>query len=202
MDYSAKENKKTKESARTRDEAIVRLFQGRKEEAIAETLRTHGSLLHRFAARFLTDERDCEETVNDALLAAWNAIPPHVPENLPAFLVTLVRRAAISRLRSLTRAKDVPKEHLLALEELEEVLPDRSQAEDEVLAKELADSINAFLQTRTAREKTVFLLRYYASCSVKEISERLALSRSSVEKELARLRLDLKEKLESEGYTV
>ena len=47
-------------------------------------------------------------------------------------------------------------------------------------------------------------IRFYQKLgfSVKEISERLALSRSSVEKELARLRLDLKEKLESEGYTV
>ncbi len=116
------------------------------------------------------------------------------------FLVTLARRAAISRLRAGTRAKDVPREHLLALEELEEILPDRGSPEGEVIAKELAASISAFLKTQPARRRAVFLYRYYASCSVEEISRRLSLGRSTVEKDLKKTRDALKKQLEREGY--
>ena len=184
------------------DAAIVERFWARDEEAVRLTEEKHGGLIRRFAARFLDDDRDCEETVSDVLLAAWNAIPPQRPENLPAFLVTLARRAAISRLRRLTRAKDVPSEHLLALEELEEVLPDASGVEDALLAKELAASIEDFLCRQPPRLRAVFLYRYYASCSVEEISRRLCVSRSTVEKELKKARQALKAKLKDEGYAV
>ncbi len=182
------------------DGGIVRLFEARDEEALRQTEKAHGALIRRVASRFLDDGRDCEEVVSDVLLAAWNAIPPHRPDSLPAFLVTLARRAAISRLRAENRAKDVPREHLLALEELEEILPDSGSPEGEVIAKELASSISAFLKTQPARRRAVFLYRYYASCSVEEISRRLSLGRSTVEKDLKKTRDALKKQLEREGY--
>ena len=184
------------------DGGIVRLFEARDEEALRQTEKAHGALIRRVAARFLGDARDCEEVVSDVLLAAWNAIPPHRPDSLPAFLVTLARRAAISRLRAENRAKDVPREHLLVLEELEEILPDSGGPEGEVIAKELAASISAFLKTQSARRRAVFLYRYYASCSVEEISRRLSLGRSTVEKDLKKTRDALKKQLEREGYEV
>lgn len=42
--------------------------------------------------------------------------------------------------------------------------------------------------------------RYYASCSVEEISRRLSLGRSTVEKDLKKTRDALKKQLEREGY--
>ena len=182
------------------DGGIVRLFEARDEEALRQTEKAHGALIRRVAARFLGDARDCEEVVSDVLLAAWNAIPPHRPDSFPAFLVTLARRAAISRLRAENRAKDVPREHLLALEEMEEILPDRGSPEGEVIAKELAASISSFLKKQPARRRAVFLYRYYASCSVEEISRRLSLGRSTVEKDLKKTRDALKKQLEREGY--
>ena len=86
------------------------------------------------------------------------------------------------------------------LEELEEILPDRGSPEGEVIAKELAASISAFLKTQPARRRAVFLYRYYASCSVEEISRRLSLGRSTVEKDLKKTRDALKKQLEREGY--
>ncbi|MBO4872440.1 MAG: RNA polymerase sigma factor [Lachnospiraceae bacterium] len=201
-DEEEKLNSRPERTEKPDDQELVQRFFSRDESVLEAVLQKHGSLLRRLAARFLSDSRDCEETVSDVLLAAWNAIPPQRPENLPAFLVTLTRRAAISRLRGLTRAKDVPAEHLLALEELEDVLPDRSGVEDALLAGELAASIEDFLRGLPPRRRTVFLFRYYASCSVDEISSRLFVSRSTVEKELQKARRDLKAKLEKEGYTV
>ena len=104
------------------DRDIVELYWRRDERALAETASRLDDYCLSIARSVLGDGEDARECVNDAYLAAWNAIPPHRPDSLPAFLVTLARRAAISRLRAENRAKDVPREHLLALEELEEIL--------------------------------------------------------------------------------
>ena len=182
------------------EEALIRLFEERREEAITQTREAYGPWLGQFAARLLTDPRDREEALADTLLGAWQAIPPHKPLSLKAFLTTLLRRACIKRLREQSRGKEVPKEHLLALEELEEVLPDTSATEDALLARELSQSLENFLAGQPARRRHIFLLRYYDSCSIQEIAALLKVSRSTVDKELQTARQLLKETLRKEGY--
>ena len=182
--------------------ALIRLFEERKEEAIQETKARYGPWLGQFASRFLTDPRDREEALADVLLGAWNAIPPHKPLSLKAFLTTLIRRACVKRLRHQSRKKEVPKEHLLALEELEEVLPDTGEVEDELLAQELSRTLEDFLWEQKPRRRKIFLLRYYESRPVAEVAELLSVSRSTVEKELKTLRTAMRERLEKEGYAI
>lgn len=182
--------------------ALLRLFEERKEEAIQETKARYGPFLEQFSARFLGDGRDREEAISDALLGLWNAIPPHKPLSLKAFLTTLIRRACVKRLRDQNRKKEVPREHLLALEELEEVLPDTGEVEDELLAQELSRTLEDFLWEQEPRRRKIFLLRYYESRPVAEVAELLSVSRSTVEKELKTLRTALRERLEKEGYAI
>lgn len=177
------------------------LFQ-REEAALEAVQQRYGSLLQRFAARYLSDERDREEAVSDALLRLWKAIPPQRPASLPAFLTTLMRRAAIDRQRHISRAGAVPAECEAALEELAELLPDSRSTEEEVLARELGACINGFLEELPPRSREIFLRRYYGSEAVKGIASALDVSTSTVEKELKTLRQDLKKKLEREGYTL
>ena len=191
-----------KQSAILPEEALIRLFEERREEAISHTQEAYGPWLEQFAARFLTDPRDREEALADTLLGVWNAIPPHRPISLKAFLTTLLRRACIKRLRHQSRKKEVPKEHLLALEELEEVLPDTGEVEDELLAQELSRTLEDFLWEQEPRRRRIFLLRYYESRPVAEVVELLSVSRSTVEKELKTLRTALRERLEKEGYAI
>ena len=191
-----------KQSAILPEEALIRLFEERREEAISHTQEAYGPWLGQFAARFLTDPRDREEALADALLGVWNAIPPHKPLSLKAFLTTLLRRACIKRLRHQSRKKEVPREHLLALEELEEVLPDTGEVEDELLAQELSRTLEDFLWEQEPRRRKIFLLRYYESRPVAEVAELLSVSRSTVEKELKTLRTALRERLEKEGYAI
>lgn len=182
--------------------ALLRLFEERQEEAIQETKARYGPFLEQFSARFLGDGRDREEAISDALLGLWNAIPPHKPLSLKAFLTTLIRRACVKRLRDQNRKKEVPREHLLALEELEEVLPDTGEVEDELLAQELSRTLEDYLWEQEPRRRKIFLLRYYESRPVAEVAELLSVSRSTVEKELKTLRTTLRERLEKEGYAI
>ena len=80
------------------DEKILDLFWQRKESAIDETERKYRTYLHCIAFSILGDLSDCQETVNDTLLKAWNSIPPHRPAVLSTYLGKIVRQTAIDRI--------------------------------------------------------------------------------------------------------
>lgn len=61
------------------DEQILALLNRRDEAAVKEIERAYGRYLHAIARNILHNAQDAEECVNDALLRAWNAIPPHNP---------------------------------------------------------------------------------------------------------------------------
>ena len=82
------------------DEKIVALYWARSENAIAETWAKYGSYCYTIARNILSDPEDARECVNDAFLGAWNAIPPHSPSVLSAFLGKLTRRIAIDKVRT------------------------------------------------------------------------------------------------------
>ena len=66
------------------DKEIIGLFLERNSSAIEESRRKYGAALERTAKNILSDPQDSEECVNDAYLAAWNAIPPERPVSLGA----------------------------------------------------------------------------------------------------------------------
>ena len=140
--------------------------------------------------------------MNDAFLKLWNSIPPEKPGNLPAYLLTLQRRAAIDILRRKNRQKEVPRELLGSLSELGEILPGRESTEDEVLSRELGRCISAFLRKLPERNRAVFLRRYYGAESIKNIAKEFSISTSTVEKVLNSTRNSLKRYLKQEGFSV
>lgn len=101
------------------DKDIVALYFARDERAITESDRAHGAVCRSVAAGILRDPRDAEECVNDTWLKAWNAIPPHRPSSLRAFLCRITRNLSLSRYRMNHREKR-NRELEVALEELDE----------------------------------------------------------------------------------
>lgn len=79
------------------DSRIVALYWARNEDAIAETDRKYGGYCRTIAMNILSDHGDAEECVNDTWLQAWNAIPPHRPAVLSAFLGAITRRLSLDR---------------------------------------------------------------------------------------------------------
>ena len=76
---------------------IVALYLRRNEQALAETAEKYGKYCFSIAHNILENTEDAEETVNDAYMGAWNAIPPHRPAVLSTFLGKITRRIAIKR---------------------------------------------------------------------------------------------------------
>lgn len=186
-----------------RDEEIIELYWLRDETAITETDRKYKSYLLTVAYNIVHDSLDCEECLNDIYIGAWNAMPPSRPRVLKAFLTTIMRRIAINRYHVNTRKKSIPSELSVLLSELGEWIADDSDSVSaEFDARRLAAVISDYIRALPERRKFIFMSRYYLAEPIDSIARELGLSRSMINKELAAIRSGLKEKLESEGYTV
>ena len=100
------------------DASIIALYLKRSEQAIAESQNAYGRYCYRVAEGILNDASDSEESVNDTWLAAWDSIPPTLPQSLRAYLGTLTRRISIDRLRKRRAEKRGGDGALLAIDEL------------------------------------------------------------------------------------
>ena len=184
------------------DERIVELYWERSESAISETETKYGRYLKTVAVNILSNEEDSLECVNDTYLNAWNAIPPARPKVLQAFLGKITRNLALDRYRAENAQKRGGGEIALALDELLDV-SSRESVEDSVADRTaLTAALRRFLSGLSTEDRRIFLKRYWYFMPVKEISEEMALSQSSVKMRLLRMRGVLKEQLIKEGFEI
>lgn len=181
------------------DEEIIRLFAERDESAPEEARRKYGEYLKGVARSILRDERDAEECVNDALLAAWDNLFSVRPASLKAYLKTLTRNISVSRARANSAGKRRAENDASPYEELEEVAA-RTMTEEAPEAAELAAAISKFLRTRGETERNIFIRRYWFEDSVSEIADRFGIGESKVKMTLKRTRDRLAAALAKEGF--
>ena len=184
------------------DDKIVELYWERDEKAIEETDFKYKKYLFSIAYNVVHDRFDCEECLNDTYLGAWNAIPPSKPNVLKAFLTTITRRIAIKRYHSNLKQSAIPSEMTVSLSELEDFVAGDEDVDAEFDAERLGHIISSFVHSLSERRQFIFMSRYYVADPIDTIASDLSLSRSMVNKELAAIRSALKEKLESEGYSI
>ena len=182
------------------DTSIIELYFGRDEQALRETEAKYGGLCFRVANNILGCREDAEESVNDAYLAVWNAIPPAKPDSLRAFICKVVRNRALKRLEYNTAKKRLSGA-LVPFAELEEMITDGAPPPD-VSAEELGKLIGIFLKTQSADARCVFVRRYWYFDKVSDIAKRYSFGESKVKTLLSRTRKRLKEFLIKEGYNI
>ena len=173
------------------DGQIVALYWARDERALTESAAKYGAYCRAIAGRIVRSPEDAEECVNDTWTGAWNSIPPHRPERLSTYLGKLTRRISLNRLRAQSAEKRGGGEVPLALDELNEAVPDRGSVEEHLEAETLAGLIDAFLERLPTRERRVFVLRYYHLLPIRAICEQLGFSKSRTESMLFRTRKKL-----------
>lgn len=184
------------------DSEIVQLFWDRNETALSATESKHGDRCRAVAQNILGSREDAEECVNDSYLKLWEQIPPNRPQALGAFLCKIVRYTAIDMLKAKHADKRGNGKISLAFDELEECIPDKSSVENTYDAKELLESISEFLKHEPARERRIFILRYWYACELSEIAKHFGARKNTVSVILNRTRKKLREYLEKEGYFV
>jgi RNA polymerase sigma-70 factor (ECF subfamily) len=186
--------------ANMQDNKIVDLYFARDEQAIAQTSAKYNTYCMNIAMNILHNREDSEECVNDTLLAAWNSIPPHRPENLSAFLGKLTRNFSINRHKANHAERRGGGEFALSLEELDECIEDPRTLGDD--PEELGRIISEFLYTQPKEMRQVFVRRYFHSESISDIAEYFDMTESKVKSILHRMRHSLKPYLTEHGIHI
>lgn len=180
------------------DSEIVALFWARDEAALTASAEKYGKLLYRLSLGILCAKEDCEEVVNDAYLAAWNAIPPCRPDHLGAYLSRIVRNLSIKKFRYNTAAKR-KSEYSVCLEELSEFLPASGGTEADFDAAETGRLISDFLRTLPPEHRRIFVRRFYFFDTPEAIAAAYGINLNTVKSVLYRTKQKLAAYLAEEG---
>ena len=184
------------------DARIVELLWQRDESGLREAKDKYGAVCCALAVNMLGDRQSAEECWSDALLRLWNTVPPERPQRLRAYLAKLTRSAAIDRLRSETAEKRGGGEAAALLDELAECVSGTEDAESETLSRALGEEISRFLSKLPARQRQLFVRRYFYGDAVNALAKRFGMKPNSVTVSLLRTRATLRAHLEKEGYTL
>lgn len=181
------------------DEQIVELYWDRQERAIDETRVKYGTYCRSIAYNILSDTEDAQECENDTYLAAWNAMPPHRPKVLSTFLGKITRRIALDRWKAGNARKRGGGTIALSLDELAGCIPGGSSLSDALEAKELGQLISKFLRGLPARDRQIFVRRYWYCDSISQIAALFSGGESKIKMNLLRTRKKLQDYLRKEG---
>lgn len=184
------------------DHEIVQLYWDRAQGAIPATAEKYGRYCASIARNILENPEDTEECVNDAYLRAWNAMPPHRPAVLSAFLGKLVRNLAFHRYQKARAQKRGGGEVALALDELAECVSGGDAVEQALDRQALTQALDTFLGSLRPRERQLFLCRYWYADRVADIAGRFGLTANHVSVTLSRTRAKLRAYLTERGFDV
>lgn len=184
------------------DKEIVRLFLVRDEAAIKAAGEKYRSYCMKIAENITGSHEDAEECVNDALLKAWETIPPQEPEMLSTYLGKLTRNLAINRRKRQNTGKRGSGEGLLAFEELSGLISGSENVEQEFDRKALTESINDFLIKLPEKKRALFIRRYWYCESVKDAAVAQGITETAASVTLHRLREKLRDHLRKRGFEI
>lgn len=184
------------------DQEIIQRFWERDESAVRESLRKFGSYCRSIARGILNNHEDSEDCVNEALMRAWEAIPPKKPSSLCAFLGRITKNIALDRLKRSSAEKRGGGELVLVYDELAEIVSDGTSVEGTLERKEMMSAISRFLRGSSAVNRQAFVLRYWYCRSVHDVALELGLKEENTYVMLSRMREKLRNYLRKEGYDI
>ncbi len=184
------------------NDRVIKLLFNRDESALAEIQNKCGNLLKSVALSIYRSDSVAEECLNDTLLDIWDKIPPEKPNSLMSYACTVIRRRAIDRVKHETAKKRAMPE----VSGYEEIMDDISFVEDietEIVDKiELTGIMNRFLGKLSAKNREIFMGRYFGYESLESIAARMNMTKKAVGVRIVRMKQDLKAILEKGGYSL
>lgn len=187
-----------KRSISLSDDQIIELFFQRDESAISHTDDKYGRYLHTIAYNILKNAEDCSECLNDTYYKTWNTIPPTRPAIFRAFLSKLMRNTALDRYESGRAQKRVPAENCFPFEDFEGFIADSDQTD----SKEIGMIITEYLESVSDRSMYFFISRYFFVIPIADIAKKSGCSVSTVNKQLAVMKQQLRELFARRGIIV
>ena len=184
------------------DDAIIDLYWQRDEDAIAATDKKYRKYLYTIAYNIVREQTECEDCLNDTYMRTWDKIPPTRPNILQAFLAKITRNTAVDTVRKHAASTRIPTELTISLSELDECIDVQAAADSDAHLHEIIRLLNEYLHSLSDRMAMIFICRYYYADTISRIAKIADASESTVQRELSRMRRELRLKLEKEGYSI
>jgi len=147
--------------------------------------------LLRFAYSFSISSEDAEEIVQSLFVKLWDKRKLIDPKkSIDSFLYVMARNLIIDRIRKQNIAK-----HHLEHYFNDQHIALRSNLEEKMDSKELADLIDEIVQELPPKRRMVFELNRYQGMTYKDIAKQLDISDGTVEKHMSKALKALREKL-------
>lgn len=158
--------------------------------------------MYSISNNILANNEDVEECLDDVYIKMWDTIPPVIPKSLVAYVGKVTRNISLDKHRMRNSQKRGNGEFALVLDELAEIVADNQDIENDIINMEVVGEINQYLASITKEKRMMFVMRYYHSYSIKEISKHFKSSDSKVKMTLMRLRSEIKSCLIEKGMTL
>jgi RNA polymerase sigma-70 factor (ECF subfamily) len=184
------------------DEVLVERVRSKDVAAFEELLGRYENKLYRLAMRFVRNENDAQEILQDAFLSAWRNLPGFEGRaQFGSWMYRVTVNAALMFLRARSRHPEVMLDdvepailHKAAEQSVHGSSEDWSQRPDEQLqSEELRRHIQEAADALPEGLRTVFLVRDVEGMSTEETAELLGLSLPAVKTRLHRARLAMRE---------
>jgi RNA polymerase sigma-70 factor (ECF subfamily) len=184
------------------DEVLVARARGKDVAAFEELLGRYDDKLYRLAMRFVRNENDAQEILQDVFLSAWRNLPGFEGRaQFGSWMYRVTVNAALMFLRARNRHPEVMLDDVepgvlnqAAEHSVHASSEDWSQRPDEQFqSEELRRHIQTAVDALPDGLRTVFLVRDVEGLSTEETAELLGLSLPAVKTRLHRARLALRE---------
>lgn len=174
------------------DKLLIDGLFARDERSVARLEEKYSGYCYTVAYAVVRCREDAQECVDDAMLGAWNSIPPNRPENLGAYLGRIARNSALNMLKARRSKKRGEKNVALALDELSECIPSAENTEQQADTVLLREAVNGFLDSLERERRIVFIQRYWYMLGISEIAAERGMTEGAVKMSLQRTRDSLK----------
>jgi RNA polymerase sigma-70 factor (ECF subfamily) len=185
------------------DDALVERARVKDEAAFEELIGRYEDKLYRLAMRFVRNETDAQEILQEALLSAWRNLPTFEGRaQFGSWMYRVTVNAALMLLRSRSRHPEVTVDDIEPTTLNDAVAENgqatrgsanwSQQADEQIQSKELRQHIQTCVDALPDGLRTVFLLRDVEELSTEDTAEILGLSVPAVKTRLHRARLALR----------
>jgi len=181
----------------TNDTLIILLAKEGNESAFRELFENHYEMIYRLAYRYSKSQQDAEDIMQETFIKAFKAIKKFdfsISTNFSAWIYQIGIHCSIDYLRKRKKRKADLTESLTDLHrepEAQDPSPEKS-----VILNQTVLQVKNALNILSPKQHIIFDLRYLQHMALKEISDRLQCSQSTVKKHLQRAVLKLRNQLE------
>ncbi len=160
----------------------------------------HLDAAYRLAVAMVRDEAAAQDIVQDSYLKAWRTWWRFIPGNEKAWLLTIVRRRALTWLKSMRRG-DVAVENDEELTAADQAhLSQAADQEAAIIAGQSATRVRQALASLAAPLREVIVLKDFEDMAYKDIARVLSVPVGTVMSRLARGRETLRAILVKDGH--